>query len=80
MNADRLVQRYEAELLKKRQYLDGVIDDNAAPTDDGSSRLDAEAYNGNDAETLGLLCEVSDDNLLFVADQWNIRNVHAETS
>jgi hypothetical protein len=80
VNADRLVQRYEAELLKKRQYLDGVIDDNAVPTDDGSSRLDAEAYNSNDAETLGLLCEVSDDNLLFVADQWNIRNVHAETS
>ena len=48
---------------------DGVIDDNTAPTKDGSIRLDAEAFNSGDAETLGLLCPVSDDTLLYVAGQ-----------
>ena len=79
VKADRLVQLYESDLAKKRAYLDGVIDDNTAPTKDGSVRLDAEAFNSGDAETLGLLCPVSDDTLLYVAGQWNDRNLHAES-
>ena len=66
-------------VAKKRAYLDGVIDENTAPTKDGSIRLDAEAFNSGDAETLGLLCPVSDDTLLYVASQWNDRNLHAES-
>jgi len=79
VKAERLVQLYESDLAKKRAYLDGVIDDNTAPTKDGSIRLDAEAFNSGDAETLGLLCPVSDDTLLYVASQWNDRNLHAES-
>ena len=79
VKADRLVQLYESDLAKKRAYLDGVIDDNTAPTKDGSIRLDAEAFNSGDAETLGLLCPVSGDTLLYVAGQWNDRNLYAES-
>ena len=79
VKAERLVQLYESDLAKKRAYLDGVIDDNTAPTNDGSIRLDAEAFNSGGAETLGLLCPVSDDTLLYVAGQWNDRNIYAET-
>jgi hypothetical protein len=39
-------------------------------TGDGSSRLDAEAYNSNDAETLGLLCEVSEHIMEMIAERW----------
>ena len=53
VKADNLVQRYEVELEKKRRYLDGAIDEaEAKDMDDGSTRLDAEAYNRNDGETL----------------------------
>ena len=45
---------------------------------DTSPRLNAEAFNQNDSETLGLLCPVAPETLLWVASLWNDRNVYAE--
>ena len=74
VKADRFVQRYEAELVKKRQYLDGVVEINPDERDGAGTRLDAEAYNQNDSETLGLLCPVTPAVLLWVAAIWNAQS------
>ena len=71
-------EAYEADLIKKRQYLDGAIDSDANTSDDTSPRLNAEAFNQNDSETLGLLCPVAPETLLWVASLWNDRNIYAE--
>ena len=80
VNAPDLIQAYEADLQKQREYLDGVIDDIGNAQGTTESRLDAEAFNQVDAVVCGLMCELPEDTLDWVADRWIERNVYSNDS
>ena len=77
VNAPALVQAYEENLRKQREYLDGVIDDVNGTQNSSGSRLDAEAFNQVDAVVCGLMCEMPEATLDWVADRWIERNVYS---
>ena len=80
VNAPDLIQAYEADLQKQREYLDGVIDDIGNAQSTAESRLDAEAFNQVDAVVCGLMCELPEDTLDWVADRWIERDVYSNDS
>ena len=75
VNAPALIDAYEAELRKQREYLDGAIDEISNAGQGNGTRLNAEAFNQVDAVVCGLMCELPDPTLDWVADRWNERNV-----
>ena len=80
VNAPELIQAYEADLQKQREYLDGVIDDIGNAQGTTETKLDAEAFNQVDAVVCGLMCELREDTLDWVADRWIERNVYSNDS
>ena len=77
VNAPALIEAYEDELKKQRDYLDGVIDEIGDAQNESETRLDAEAFNQVDAVVCGLMCELPDSMLDWVADRWVERNVYS---
>ena len=57
-----------------------MIDDIGNAQGTTETRLDAEAFNQVDAVVCGLMCELREDTLDWVADRWIERNVYSNDS
>ena len=57
-----------------------MIDDIGNAQGTTESRLDAEAFNQVDAVVCGLMCELPEDTLDWVADRWIERDVYSNDS
>ena len=68
VNAPRIVEKYEADLKRQRDYLDGIVHE---LDDEGESvRLDPEVYNSVDAIVCAQLCEMDEKWQDWVASKW----------
>ena len=68
VNAPRIVEKYEADLKRQRDYLDGIVHE---LDDEGESvRLDPEVYNSVDAIVCAQSCEMDEKWQDWVASKW----------
>ena len=81
VDAPRVVEKYEADLKRQRDYLDGVIQDLGDDIDESEQiRLDPEAYNSVDAIVCAQLCEMDEKWQDWVASKWLDRTYFSDPS
>ena len=78
MNAPRIVEKYEAELKRQREYLDGKIQE--IEGEDEPYRLDPQVYNSVDALVCAQSCAMEPKWQDWVASRWLDRTYFFESN